>query len=210
MRTITYIFLSIVFFTLKAQNSTYESAILKGKKLLKEAEGPDGYQSAANFFERVAQKETEEWLPLYYQAQILAFQASNDSIAEKKEAYLNNALELISKAKKMDKNSELVALEGFVQMLRLTVDPATRGQTLSPTIFGLFNQALAMDAENPRALLFLGQMHYGTAQFFGSGFDEACTYIQKAYDAFEKLPAEETIYPTWGRGAAEAAKQKCS
>ncbi|MEQ8472155.1 MAG: hypothetical protein RIC35_13270 [Marinoscillum sp.] len=188
----------------------FEKAILKGKEMLSEADSAKAYQPVINYFERIASKETGEWLPLYYQAQILAITATSNPNVDEKEVTLNSALELITQAKKIDKNAELLALEGFVQMIRLTVDPATRGQTLSPTIFGLYNEALKLDAKNPRALLFLGQMQYGTAQFFGSGFEEACKNVKMAYDIFEEQPGEPTILPTWGKGSAQAALDNCN
>ena len=190
--------------------SKFETAILRGKQLFAEADTLTDYQKAFNYFQRIAQKETQEWLPLYYQAQALAIIGSNDKDNTSKEATLNTALEIIESAKKIDKNAELLALEGFVQMLRLTVDPATRGQTLSPVIFGLYNQALAIDAKNPRALLFKGQMQYGTAQFFGNGFEEACANVKKAYHIFENASEEPSIYPTWGKGSAETALANCN
>lgn len=190
--------------------SKFESAILKGKELINNADTATEYKKASNYFERIAQKESGEWLPLYYQAQVLCIMASNDGNMDRRETTLNSALDLISKGKKMDKNAELLALEGFAQMLRLTVDPATRGQTLSPVIFGLYNQALAIDSKNPRALLFMGQMQYGTAQFFGSGFEESCANVKKAYDIFENESDGASIYPTWGKGSAKAALANCN
>lgn len=209
MRTIVIVLL-LGCFALSAQVSPYESAVLKGKKLLAEADSLAGYQAAFNFFERIASKETSEWLPLYYQAQCLTIMATRLSVPDKKDETLNKALDIVKKAQQKEKNAELVALEGFVQMIRLTVDPATRGQTLSPTIFGLFNEALTLDPNNPRALLFMGQMQYGTAQFFGSGFDEACRYIQKANDIFGAQPEKETISPDWGAKTALAMMKTCN
>lgn len=208
MRTIVLLLMLCVF-SVYGQGAKFEATILKGKKMLNEAGGPEGFANAYNYFERIAQKEQGKWLPLYYQAQILAFKGNNEPDLAKKEDQLNASLDLIDKAKKLEKNAELVVLEGFVQMLRLTVDPATRGQSLSPAIFDLFNQAIAMDAGNPRALLFLGQMHYGKAQFFGSGFEKACQYIQKACNIFDGLPDEESIYPTWGKSIAHASRDNC-
>lgn len=190
--------------------SKLEKAILKGKAMLAEVDTTNDYQPVINYFERIGTKETGEWLPLYYQAQVMTFMASNEGDKDQKEQTLNAALELINKAKKIDRNSELLALEGFVQMIRLTIDPATRGQTLSPTIFGLYQEALKLNPENPRAMLFLGQMQYGTAQFFGTGFDEACGMISKAYDIFEEQPDLPNISPTWGKGSAQAALDNCN
>lgn len=209
MKSIYTIFLLLSVSHLFSQ-SNFESAILKGKEMIEAADTITVYQKGLNYFQRIAQKETDQWLPLYYQAQLMAWMASSEKDLEVKENNLNVALGLIAKGKQLDKNAELLALEGFVQMLRLTVDPATRGQTLSPTIFGLYNEALAMDSENPRALLFLGQMQYGSAQFFGSDFEEACANVKRACDIFEKQSDEPTIYPDWGRGVAQTNLDQCN
>lgn len=190
--------------------SNYEMAIQKGKAMINDAETADDYQAAANYFERVAAKEHDEWLPLYYQAQSLAFMGNRQENTDSKEQALNRALELIKKAKALAPNAELVALEGFVQMLRLTVDPAARGQTLSPVIFALFRQALAMDSDNPRALLFMGQMEYGTAQFFGESSEEACTFFSKAIDIVNAKSDEDSIFPSWGHSTALKSMELCS
>lgn len=190
--------------------SKYETAIFRGKQMIAAADTLADYQQAVNYFERIGKKEQDQWLPRYYQAQVLAFMASDESDLETKEVTLNTALAHIEAAKRMERNAELLALEGFVQMLRLTVDPSTRGQTLSPVIFGLYQQALGLDAENPRALLFMGQMQYGTAQFFGTGFEDACTTILKAYHIFEKQPEAPTIFPDWGMASAKASMENCN
>lgn len=207
-----YLFILIAILSVGSASAQtkFEKAILKGKEMITMADSTKAYQPVINYFERIASKETTEWLPLYYQAQILAITATNDPDAGNKEQTLNAALGIIGQARKIDKNSELLALEGFVQMIRLTVDSGTRGQTLSPTIFGLYNEALKLNPENPRALLFLGQMQYGTAQFFGNGFDEACGNVKKAYDIFEQQATAPTVLPTWGKGTARSAQERCN
>lgn len=190
------------------QNNKFTDAILKGKEMLYSADTITDYVATANYFERVKANEKGEWLPAYYQALSLTFSAMRLDV-EEMEKSLNRALEIVIEGEKINENSELVALEGFIHMMRLTVDPGTRGQTLSPIIFKLFNKSLAIDSNNPRAMLFLGQMEYGTAQFFGSGTEKACGYIQKAKGLFDEQPKEQTIYPTWGDKSIASYLNKC-
>lgn len=209
MKTL-FILITIFISSYSYGQSKFESAILRGKQMINDADTVTAYQNVANYFQRIAQKETTEWLPLYYQAQVMAFMASNDTDVDSKEAQLKKALGLIESAKKIEKNAELLTLEGFVQMLRLSVDPGTRGQTMTPMVLGLYQQALALEPENPRTLLFLGQMKYGMAQFFGTGTEEACTHVKQAYDIFESQPSDPTVYPTWGMESAKAVLQNCN
>ncbi|MEO9477968.1 MAG: hypothetical protein ABJG41_20660 [Cyclobacteriaceae bacterium] len=209
MKNLIYITLILVSVTGVAQKSKFTRAILKGKEILSTADTVTAFLSAANYFERIKLNEPEEWLPAYYQAKALAI-AGMRGEEDQKEELLNTALGVIQTAEEIERNSELVALEGYVQMMRLTVDPATRGRTLSPVIFKLFNEALELDPENPRAMLFLGQMEYGTAQFFGSGTEKACGYIEKAAVLFEAESEEDTILPLWGAGSLAHYLKNCN
>lgn len=209
MKNLIYIILILMSVTGVAQKSKFTRAILKGKEMLDKADTTTAFMSAANYFERIKLNEPEEWLPAYYQAKALAIVAMKGD-KQKKEELLNTALEVVQTAEVIERNSELVALEGYVQMLRLTVDPATRGRTLSPVIFKLFNEALQLNPDNPRAMLFLGQMEYGTAQFFGSGVEKACEYIQKAQVLFESESDEDIILPTWGAESLPYYLKNCN
>ncbi|HAZ26352.1 MAG TPA: hypothetical protein DCY95_18715, partial [Algoriphagus sp.] len=80
----------------------------------------------------------------------------------------------IDKAEKLaPANSEVTALKGYAIMGKISLDPASRGQNLSPQAMQLFGKAINLDRENPRALYLMAQMEYGMAQFFGSGTDKA-------------------------------------
>jgi hypothetical protein len=94
-------------------------------------------------------------------------------------------------------------------MIRVTVDPASRGQQYSGLAFQAFSKAVAINPENPRALGLLAQMQYGTAQFFGSPVTEACTTLTKALEKFETYKNESPLAPTWGKKMAEGMKAAC-
>jgi hypothetical protein len=208
MKILAYLLLFLMGSTVFSQNDKLTKAIMKGKTLIIEADTLSEYISAANYFERVALSEPGEWLPAYYHAQALTFGAMSLS-NEKKEELLNTALKWIKDAQKTDQNDELVAMEGFIQMMRLTVDPGTRGQTLSPLIFRLLGEALNINPENPRALLFMGQLEFGTAQFFGTDTEKACTYIQKALPLLADESGKDTIFPSWGLYGAQQYENLC-
>jgi len=192
-----------------ASSNIYKSAIMKGKAMLNEADSISEFIKAANYFERVSTVEMEEWLPLYYQSLALAFAGQKMKSQDQEDKY-QQALALIEKAEKIEAHSEVVALKGFVQMLRISADPANRGQSLSPLVFGLFQKALKLAPDNPRALLFMGQMEYGTAQFFGSSSDKACQYLIQANMMYQDQTTKETIYPSWGANIAKQSINLCS
>ena len=95
-------------------------------------------------------------------------------------------------------------------MLRVTVDPASRGQQYSGMAFQSFGKAVAMNPENPRALSLLAQMQYGTAQFFNSPTTEACATLTKALEKFDSYKSSNPLAPQWGRKMAEGLKSRCN
>lgn len=206
-----YIYLAIMVLPMitYSQNEKLTKAIIKGKLMMEKADTVTEYTTVANYFERIKFKEKEEWLPAYYQALSLTFGSQSVDV-EEKEANLIIALSIVQEAQKIDKNSELVALEGFIQMMRLTVDPATRGRTLSPLIFGLYQESIELDPSNARAMLFLGQMHFGMAQFMGSGTEDACGFIKKAEGLFANESKDDTIFPSWGKKTLTYSLSNCN
>jgi tetratricopeptide (TPR) repeat protein len=168
-------------------------------------------QNAVNALERIADAEKTKWEPFYYAAFGNIMMANREKEATAKDNYLDLALKSIEKAKALQPNeSEIIALEGFVHMIRVTVDPASRGAQYSGMAFQSFGKAVAMNPENPRALSLLAQMQYGTAQFFGSPTTEACATLAKSLEKFESSKSENPLAPQWGKKMAEGLKTKCN
>ena len=190
--------------------NSYEAAMEAAIEKLYQAQSAEALQEAGNTFERIAQKESDKWHPLYYAAYAQIMLTSRATEAAQQDKYLDRALEHLKTAKALSaNNSELLALEGFVHMLRIPIDPATRGPQYSGMSMGALQKAIALDPENPRAQLLLSDMQYGTAQFFGSDTSEACETLQKAIDLFETAQAENKLDPAWGKEwAAHSKKQK--
>ncbi|MFT6856360.1 MAG: tetratricopeptide (TPR) repeat protein [Cyclobacteriaceae bacterium] len=209
MKTLLYFFSLLVILSVHGQHSKFEKAILKGKAMMENSATISDYANAANYFERIAKNEPDQWLPVYYRAQANMI-IGNKLKGQEQETYYQEALDQIGEIKNADKNAEVLALEGFIQMMRLSADPGTRGQSLSPVVFGLFRKAINFDNSNPRALLFMGQMEYGTAQFFGSSSDKACEYINNAVALFENKSNESTVYPSWGNSSAQLSVKNCN
>jgi hypothetical protein len=137
-------------------------------------------------------------------------QATREQEVGKKDQYLDLAASQLDKAKAVKENeSEIVALEGFIHMIRVTVDPATRGQKYSSLAFQSFGKAIGLNPENPRALVFMAQMQYGTAQFFKSSTEEACATLAQAIEKFASFKTDNPLAPQWGIGMANGMKGQC-
>ncbi len=209
MKAIFAIILTLIVSTLTAQGK-YTETMLKSIDAVYKAKTVSEYQDAANAFERIATAEKTKWEPYYYAAFSYITMANVETESAKKDTYLDLATKNLDKAKGIKANdSEITALEGFVYMIRVTVDPATRGQEYSGKAFRSFSTAVALNPENPRALALLAQMQYGTAQFFGNSTAEACGTVDKSLQKFETVKVENALAPQWGKQFAERLKENC-
>lgn len=209
MKTLLTLLLISLVSTLTAQDK-YTETMSQTINSVYQAKTVAEYQDAANTFARIAAAEKTKWEPYYYEAYSYIMMTNAEKDNAKKDAYLDLAITANNKAKAILKNdSEITALEGFIYMMRVTIDPAERGQSFSGMAFRSLSQAVSQNPENPRALTLLAQMQYGTAQFFGSSTDEACTSVINALEKFETAKTESALAPQWGKPLAERLKGQC-
>jgi hypothetical protein len=100
-------------------------------------------------------------------------------------------------------------MEGFVHLIRINVDPASRGPKYSTLALQSLNKALQTNPENPRALMLMAQLQFGTAKFFGAPTTEACGTVTKALEKYESYKPESSIAPNWGKQVTEGLRQNC-
>ncbi|MBL3656302.1 hypothetical protein [Fulvivirga sediminis] len=189
--------------------SPYEQAMTKALQQFSEAESIDNLQTVANAFERISQKETQEWLPLYYESLTYVIMGFDNSASiSERDRYYKQAEELANKAAILETNSEITALKGYVVMGQLSVDPAGRGQSLSSVAINYFQKAIEQNPGNPRALFLMAQMEYGAAQFFGESTENACATLRKAVNQYEKEESN-ALMPIWGKSRAVNMLNQC-
>jgi len=210
MKTIQFFFLMFITVSTWANDEKYFEQMSQQIQAVYSAKTMDEYQTAVNALDRIAGAEKTKWEPFYYSAFGNVMMATRATEPAKKDAYLDLALNAIEKGKaNAPDESELIALEGFVHMIRVTVDPATRGPQYSGLAMQAFGKAIALNPENPRALIFLAQMQYGTAQFFKSPATEACATLSKAIEKFAAFKTDNPLAPRWGNSIANDMKEQC-
>jgi hypothetical protein len=210
MKTITLILVFVISFAVKATDDKYINAMSKNIDAVYKAKTTEELQAAVNSLNRIANVEKEKWEPLYYSAFGNIMLVNHEADGAKKDGYLDLALASIEKAKVIKPNdSEIIAMEGFIHMMRVTVDPASRGQQYSAKAYEAYAKALAINSNNPRALMLKAQMEFGTAQFFKSPTTSACATNLKAIENFESAKPEGPLSPMWGKMVAEELKSKC-
>jgi tetratricopeptide (TPR) repeat protein len=196
--------------TALANDNQYAEAMAKNIQTVYSSQSITELQAAVNTFERIASAEKTKWEPYYYAAFGNIMIAYREHESTKKDAHLDQAIANISKAKKItERESEIFALEGFVHLIRITVDPATRGQQYSGLAMQTLGRALSLNPENPRALALIAQTQYGTAKFLGSSTTEACTTNTAALEKFATFKSENPLAPKWGKAMAEETENNC-
>lgn len=187
----------------------YEKALQTSITALYEAKDVEALQQVANKLERISQAETNEWLPSYYLAYAY-LQMAAKSTSGNNERYLELSQQQLDKLQQMEPaNSEVLSLQGYKHMLYLAADPANRGADYTPRTMEAFQRAIALDPNNPRAYLLMGQMQYGTASFFGSSTHEACQMLQRGIQLIEQ-EEDDDLLPRWGKKMAAASARMCA
>ncbi|MFT7033534.1 MAG: tetratricopeptide (TPR) repeat protein [Cyclobacteriaceae bacterium] len=210
-KLITSILMLGIFETTGLANNSYEKTMEQNITMIFNTAEADQMNHVANKFVRIGEAEKSKWLPFYYSSMTYIFKSFQLQDAAEKDDALESAQRQLNRALKLEsENSEISALQGFLYMISLSVDPASRGQSISPKAFAQFEKALAIDPKNPRALLFKGQMLYGSAQFFGTGTETACQMISRSIEIFEKSKNQKGIEPSWGLRSALSYNKNCN
>ncbi len=210
MKTSFFVLMLTMIITMSFAQDKYTIAMQKNIESVYKSKTPEEYQSAINALERVGKAEKAKWEPYYYSAFGYLIMATNEKDGAKKDQFLDLASSVLTKAKAINENeSEIVALDGFIQMIRVTVDPATRGPQYSGQAMQLYGKALSLNPENPRALGLMAQMQYGVAKFFNSSTTEACATAAKSLEKFGTYTSPNLLAPMWGKGMAEGMVNQC-
>ena len=193
-------------------NGQFEKAMGQNIPAVFSSKSADDLQGVINTLSRIGAAEEDRWEPYYYSAYGYLKMSGFFEATVERDKHLSLAIAEVDKGLEIDpSNSELVALKGYIIMLQLSVDPASRGMTHSGMAFEQFNKAIKLNPNNPRAHFLLGRMQQGTAQFMGSGFEQACESLATAKAIFEKGESSDNPFaPTWGEESANASiKEIC-
>jgi tetratricopeptide (TPR) repeat protein len=201
---------SMILNKVSAAGDKYTEAMQKNIMSVYTAKTIDELQVTVNAFERIGDAEKTKWEPQYYASFGYIMMSTREKDAAKQDAFLDQAFSALEKAKLIAPDeSEIVALEGFIYMMQVSVDPASRGPRLMGQTVQLFEKALKLNPENPRALALLAQMQFGAAQFFKSSTVDACTTNDAALQKFETFKSDNPVAPQWGKQMAEEMKGNC-
>jgi hypothetical protein len=214
MQRLPFYFIALLLYSITlhavAQGDRYTTIMRQHIQTVYTADTVPPLQNAVNAFERIAAAEKTRWEPYYYASFGYVMMMNHEKDKTQKDQYLDQASKALAQASALvPQESEVVALEGFIYMMRLSIDPAARGQQFAALASQTFGRAVALNAENPRALALQAQMQYGMAQFFGSSTAEACATARAAMEKFATFRTENVLAPRWGQSLAEKLQGAC-
>lgn len=204
----TKLTVTLVFFitSLVSAQSQYETGMQKAFGLW--GEGKDADASA--MFERIASAEKDNWLPNYYVALVNSTSAFKTKDKTQISALLGKAQESLDK--ELDKNpnnAELLVVQALINTAWVVADPMTNGMKLSAKTIEIYNKAIAIEPNNPRAVFGKAEFEIGGARYFGSDTKPMCAQIDKAIELFATFKPQTPFHPNWGLERALEAQKEC-
>jgi hypothetical protein len=212
MKNVSILFIALVLTGCSALATAggYEKSMQTNIDKIDTARTAESFLEIANSFERIANAESEKWLPAYYAGYTHLYRSffmKGDKPAA--EAALDQAEKWAGKAvETAPGEDEVYVLLGYIDMIRLSLDPASRGQSMTPKVMQQFGRAMQMDPQNPRAMALMARMKMGTAQFFGQSMEEPCGMAQASLKLFD-AEAPAPLHPRWGKELALEMIEGC-
>lgn len=165
---------------------------------------------AQNMFVRIANAESEEWLPHYYIAQINSLKSWNVKDEAVLKAQLDKAQEHLNSAMAISKdNPELMVMQAQVLTNWVAFDGMTYGMKYSAKISELYRKAYELDPNNPRVAFGKAEWGMGSAQYFGQDTTPYCEEMERSIELFTNFKPESAIHPNWGKERAEEVVKSC-
>jgi hypothetical protein len=209
MKKVALIIVVVVVSTASLWAQNYAGAMQNALAKMGAAKSTTDFVAASQIFERITQVETAKWEPAYYAALSLINGSYTGQEKEKRDQMLDQAQKFIDTClKRSPENSEAMTLQGYLYQARIGVD-GSRGQEFSPKAAGALKQAMAWDANNPRATSLMAMNVFYTPSFYGGGKEYALPLFEKAEKLFAEQPKSSSFAPSWGEEMNQHFLQEC-
>ena len=193
------------------QNEKYYQKMGEALGQFADCTSVEDFQNLANQFGVIAKVETEEWLPLYYEAHcyiLMGFTgqmepAIQDSYLDKASASIDKMLDIAPD------EAEGYVMKAFYHTGYLVVDPPSRAMSTTPLINEAIFHALSIEPGNPRAQFLSISNEMGTANFFGSDTAPICEKAVLLLDSWDTYTIKSAIHPNWGKNETEGIVKSC-
>ncbi|HOZ75402.1 MAG TPA: hypothetical protein PLS51_03410 [Flavobacterium sp.] len=205
MKKIILLAIVLVSGVIQAQGK-FEEGMNKAFALWKEGKSAE----ASALFERIAAAEKGSWLPNYYVALVNTTTSFMTKDKEQVSALLTKAQDALDVEMVKDpNNAEILVMQALIYTGWVAFDPMTNGMKLSPKVMEMYDKALAIAPENPRAVYGKAEYEIGGAKFFGTDIKPMCAEVDRAIALFEKFKPETPFSPKWGLERALEVQKEC-
>lgn len=189
----------------------FEKGMQKGLELLSNANTPAAALEAVNYFERIAEANKNEWLPLYYAAYSCLKAGFQQEKSDMKDEWYKKGLSFIDHAKKLKNDeSEVYAMEAYLKLMYISNSPMMRAPTQTSAAIELLEKSKALNPSNPRPWFIHGQNTLFTPGFFGGGAANAKPLLEKASALYSTFTTTNSLMPAWGKERCEKLLEKCN
>jgi tetratricopeptide (TPR) repeat protein len=191
--------------------SDYKDVMIASIEKMNNSQNPTELVEIANTFDRIAQKETNEWLPLYYSAysNISTTFFNHKMTNDEKLKMFDIAQQKIDQAVKItDKESEIYVLQAMIHQLRISTDMAN-AYSYTIKIDEALGRAEVLDAKNPRIPYLRGTTLFYTPSEYGGGPSVAKPLLEKAAGLFKTADTTNPLMPNWGAYHNNMVLEQC-
>jgi tetratricopeptide (TPR) repeat protein len=210
MKTIRLLILLTICSTSLYAQSEYEKAMQETLDKFAYAFSISDMKATAAQFERIAEMETQEWLPPYYASLVYSFMSFRTEDPGEKEELLTQAQTLLDKAIEIaPEESEIYTVQGMIYTSFITLDPAANGQSYSAKANGAFQTSIKLNPENPRPYYMQAYILIYTPEEYGGGPKAALPLLEKAIELFKVGNPENPLAPSWGLEDCQTQYNNC-
>lgn len=186
--------------------TAYEKVMTEKIAKLEACKSPEDFQTLANDFQRIAEKEKDKWQPFYYAA-FSFIQKGRVQMRENKTQDLDvsadQALKYLALTESIADNAEIRLLKKMAFSLKMMVNPAQRYMTDGAKAATEMTAAEKLEPDNPRIALIKAEDMYFTPEQYGGSKTKGLEMFKLALEKFNSYKPKTALDPNWGKAEAE-------
>ncbi|NLU38980.1 MAG: hypothetical protein GXX78_08835 [Bacteroidales bacterium] len=212
MRNLTLLAAFLIGSIISGFAANYKETMIQTIEKLNKSQDANELVEIANTFDRIAQKESTEWLPLYYSAYAtISTTFFNQAMSnEEKVKVFEKAQQKLDQAKKLaDNEDEIYVLQAMIYQLKISTDNNNAYQYIMKANEAL-GRAESIDAKNPRIPYLKGTTLFYTPTEYGGGASVAKPLFEKAAKLFSEADLSNQLMPNWGAYHNNMMLEQCN
>ena len=169
---------------------------------------PEQFTDVTNQLDRVSSRFPNEPMAYYYKGMLQTVQGFFSPDYNKSVASATETLNKINTEDSLVK-SEVKTLYAMGNIVKISKDPMNNAPALTAPTMQLLQEAIQLNATNPRPYLLLTQFSLGKKSYFKEDISTECNEIPKLEELLKNQSKGE-LMPQWGADYLERIKKTCS